>query len=280
MIGYNRLGINGRFGNQLFQYASLRGIANKHGYDWCIPEDSCRTANYGIHHPFKLKHLKNISEVSYSSRFEDHFHFDEKLFETCPDNINLDGYLQSEKYFKHIESEIREDFEFIDDILNPCKEFIDEFEKIIFLHVRRGDNVGREHLHPIPSMKYYEQALTYFEDDCYVFVATDDVEWCKEQEFFSSEKFLLNEDIQQYSHECMEGNGEYKKSFIPYVDLCLMSLCNGAIISPSTLSWWGAWLQKNRTNPVIAPDPWFGPQLLKDNNTKDLLPDSWIKLQY
>ena len=99
MIGYNRLGINGRFGNQLFQYASLRGIADRHGYDWCIPEDSYRTANYGIHHPFKLKNLKNISEVSYASRFEDHFHFDEKLFETCPDNINLDGYLQSEKYF-------------------------------------------------------------------------------------------------------------------------------------------------------------------------------------
>ena len=63
MIGYNRLGINGRFGNQLFQYASLRGIADKHGYDWCIPEDSYRTANYGIHHPFKLKHLKNIRQM-------------------------------------------------------------------------------------------------------------------------------------------------------------------------------------------------------------------------
>ena len=36
MIGYNRLGINGRFGNQLFQYAALRGIAAKHGYDWQI----------------------------------------------------------------------------------------------------------------------------------------------------------------------------------------------------------------------------------------------------
>ena len=37
MIGYNRLGDNGRFGNQMFQYASLRGIAAKHKYDWCVP---------------------------------------------------------------------------------------------------------------------------------------------------------------------------------------------------------------------------------------------------
>ena len=37
MIGYNHLGKNGRFGNQMFQYAATRGIAAKHGYDWCIP---------------------------------------------------------------------------------------------------------------------------------------------------------------------------------------------------------------------------------------------------
>ena len=32
MIGYDRLGTNGRFGNQLFQYAALRGFADHHGY--------------------------------------------------------------------------------------------------------------------------------------------------------------------------------------------------------------------------------------------------------
>lgn len=29
MIGYNKLGSNGRLGNQMFQYAALRGIALK-----------------------------------------------------------------------------------------------------------------------------------------------------------------------------------------------------------------------------------------------------------
>ena len=280
MIGYNRLGVNGRFGNQLFQYAALQGIAEKHGYEWCIPPDEARTANYGIHHPFKLKNLKHIGNVPYPTRDEAHFHFDEKLFNNFQDNMNLDGYLQSEKYFKHIEDEIREDFEFIDDIQKPCREFIDQFEKVIFLHVRRGDNVGREHLHPVPTFDYYSKALEYFDDDCMVLICSDDVAWCKEQEFFSGERFLINESVEQYSHKCMEGDGVYRNSFIPYTDLCLMSLCNGAIISPSTLSWWGAWLQNPRTNPVVAPDPWFGPQLLKDNDTKDLLPNDWIKLSW
>ena len=37
MLAFNQLGNLGRLGNQMFEYAALRGIAAKHGYDWCIP---------------------------------------------------------------------------------------------------------------------------------------------------------------------------------------------------------------------------------------------------
>ena len=37
MIGFDRLGKNGRFGNQMFQYAALKGIAKKNNYDFCMP---------------------------------------------------------------------------------------------------------------------------------------------------------------------------------------------------------------------------------------------------
>ena len=56
MIGYNRLGINGRLANQMFQYASLRGIAAKHGYEWTIPPEDREThnmADYNIMDGFK-----------------------------------------------------------------------------------------------------------------------------------------------------------------------------------------------------------------------------------
>ena len=36
MIGFDRLGKNGRFGNQMFQYAALKGIARKNNYDFEI----------------------------------------------------------------------------------------------------------------------------------------------------------------------------------------------------------------------------------------------------
>ena len=66
------------------------------------------------------------------------------------------------------------------------------------------------------------------------------------------------------------------KSFVPYTDLCLMSLCNGAIICASSLGWWGAWLQANRTSPVVAPYNWFGDK--SDNDMRDMFPEDWIVL--
>ena len=38
MIGHNHIGKNGRFGNQMFQYAATRGIAAARGYDFIIPD--------------------------------------------------------------------------------------------------------------------------------------------------------------------------------------------------------------------------------------------------
>ena len=39
MIGYDRLGTNGRLGNQMFQYAALRGIAANNNLEFCIPPE-------------------------------------------------------------------------------------------------------------------------------------------------------------------------------------------------------------------------------------------------
>jgi hypothetical protein len=303
MISYDRLGSNGRLGNQMFQYAALRGIAKHRNFDWMIPpKNHPSLTNYSIQDCFKLKNLttKNIgflnnkvgqqeqpsfynlvsSNPQVKNRIERSFEFDEDLFNNLEDYTNIDGFFQTEKYFKHIEDEIREDFEFIDDILEPCKEFISQFSEVIFLHIRRGDNVGRDDLCRIPTLDgYYTDALSHFSDTAAVLVCSDDIEWCNQQSFFDDERFYLSENNERYSHKCLDGDNVFRKSTIPYIDLCLMSLCNGGIIPTSTLSWWGGYLQKNRTNPIIVQDPWFGPTL-SYNNTKDLIPDDWIQLSW
>ena len=54
-ISFNGLGNEGRLGNQLFQYAFIRGMAAKHNVDWMIPDkDAPRFDNYG---PVSYTHL-------------------------------------------------------------------------------------------------------------------------------------------------------------------------------------------------------------------------------
>ena len=284
-ISFNGLGNAGRLGNQMFQYAAIRGIAANRGFDWMIPpEGADRCDNYGLFDGFKLTNCreKNQGEQPKQTISWREFHFNEKIFNECPDNVDIDGYFQSEKYFKHISDEIRQDFTFKDEWLNPCKEFIESFntDKLVFLHVRRGNpnltGVRGERwsyqmlqqYHPLCKMDYYEEALKQFDDSYKVIVFSDVIDWCKKQPLFQGDKFHFSDNSKELFRD---------GASVPYVDLCLMTLCSDAIIANSSLSWWGAWLINNPNKKVIAPKPWFGPaydHYIMD----DLIPDGWVEL--
>ena len=188
----------------------------------------------------------------------------------------MDGYFQTEKYFAHIANEIHEDFAFREDYLNPCKEYIDSLDSPpIFLHIRQSDNIGREEYHPILPLTYYEEALKEFPEDTPCFVLTDDIEWCKKQSFFDNDRFMFNENNDRYQYQTIDGLGRMQNTLLPQVDLCLMSLCSGAITANSSFSWWGAWLQNGR-GKVVAPDPknWFG-TAMTHLDTSDIVPVQW-----
>ena len=280
MIGYNNLGSNGRLGNQMFQYAALRGIAAKRGHDWCIPPDTYdHKDNYGLFETFEMINVKesNIGFVSGDYIQENNHCFIPEFFDECSDNVSIDGYFQTEKYFTHIEKEIREDFTFRKDYLLPCQEYIGSLSNHpIFLHIRRTDAIGREQYHPILPIKFFEDALKQFAEDTLCFVFTDDMEWCKSQELFKQERFLFNEKNERYSYKNIDGTGKLQNTLLPQIDLCLMSLCSGGIIANSSFSWWGAWLQNNR-GKVIAPDPnvWFG-SAMTHLDTSDIVPKRWM----
>jgi len=266
MIGFNFLGKMGQLGNQMFQYASLKGIARNNNYNFCIPNhrevviDSLgNKLRIEIFQPFVLKNLSelNLQTIDESRPLvqESGFYFNEDIFDECPDWVNLVGYFQTEKYFKHIEDEIREDFAFKDEILKPCKEMVSQVNDPISLHIRRGDFLINSSNHHNLGLDYYKEALRQFDSDKTVIIFSDDPDWCKEQSLFSDDRFLVSE------------------SNNSYVDLCLMSLCKEHIIANSTFSWWGAWLSTSKK--VIAPKVWFGPSNAH-LDTKDLYCPDWI----
>jgi len=264
MLANDDLGNLGRLGNQMFQYASLRGLASKHGYDYCLPprhvvatrDPNCISSDITMFECFRIpyapRQITNFPKIMESS-----FNVDKNFWDKCHNNISLYGYFQSEKYFKHIEDDIREAFTFVDEIRIPSEEAFEENfgdTEVIAVHLRRGDYLNYPH-HPTQQMEYYEKGLAEMPDDIPVMVFSDGIEWCKEQKLFQGDRFIF-----------AEGNNTA-------VDLCLMSLCQYHVIANSSFSWWGSWLAKSKK--TVAPSMWFaGPDAKKD--LSDLYLPEWI----
>ena len=293
-ISFQGMGNEGRLGNQMFQYAFIRGVAHNRGFDWVIPgPDADRLDNYGLFDCFEMSSCRpeNLGEPFFHKQevYRD-MAFNEKIFNECEDGTNFSGNYQTELYFESISADIRSDFTFKKEYLEPCREYIESLDggkdNTIFLHVRRGNpNVtGRrgekwsyqmvQEYHPICKKEFYLEALTHFPEDKNVVVVSDTIDWCKKQDWLQGDRFLFSD----ASYEEF-GDG----ASVPYIDLCLMTLCGGGIIANSSLSWWGAWLQsgydkaKQGDWTIVAPDPWFG---IKYDmyDMKDLIPGKWTKI--
>jgi len=260
MIGFNALGQLGRLGNQMFQFAALKGIARNREFEYCFPptKNTNEWTDHQLFNPFKLGSTTQLNVQFIDSDrptvMEETFFFNEKLFNECPDWISLQGFFQTEKYFKHIRDELLKDFEFRDEILEPAQKTMSYWKNPIALHIRRTDYKTNPN-HTALSMEYYEKALSEFDDSSEVIIFSDEPQWCMEQKLFESDRFMISE----------TGNN--------YMDMCLMTLCSGHIIANSSFSWWGAWLSSSQK--VVAPSGWFKGSNNEHLDTKDIIPESW-----
>ena len=174
------------------------------------------------------------------------------------DNMTIDGFFQSEKYFIHHRDEILKLFEIpenIKHIINKKYKNILE-KKTTSLHVRRGDYVRHPNHHPTLGVQYYNDAVSVIGGETTLVVFSDDINWCKEHLKYKNTVYIEDEK--------------------DYIELYLMSLCDNNIIANSSFSWWGAWLNINKNKVVIGPKKWFGSAI--NHNTDDVIPESWIKL--
>lgn len=259
MITHKSIGYSGRLGNQMFQYAALKALSLKTGYKMFLPNHTCikydgcfdMTNNQWIEYKLDLLDCFNLScpildNILTNQYQEQSFGFEPFII---LDNTSIEGYFQSYKYFEDYKEDILNDFKFKDEILSKCQEEISQYVNPVAIHIRRGDYVNHPGFWNI-TPEYIQEAFNYFLDNEYTFlIFSDDIEWCK-QIFPEGVVFI-------------EGN--------QFEDLCLMSLCNHNIISNSSYSWWGAYLNKNPNKKIIAPKNWFIPA----KPLNDLYPKTW-----
>lgn len=253
--------LKGGLGNYLFQIACAFDYSLKHNKHLILDEKLAHTGHNKI-----STYKDNIFAKLRFEDFEIHnykYLYCEKDFSyseipQIEENLVLDGYFQSEKYFEYSKSQIKNLFEcnknLEDQLINKFP-FISE-EKTCSIHVRRGDYLNLPNYHPTQSVDYYKKAIEYFNPETLFLIFSDDIEWCKNEFSQINRKMYF-----------IERNFDYE-------DLYLMSFCKNNIICNSTFSWWGAWLNNNENKKVIAPKKWFGPDL--PCNTNDLYCKSWI----
>ena len=197
---------------------------------------------------------------------EKHFQFDPEIL-SLGNDVYLQGYWQSEKYFSDIKDIIRKDFtvKILPTAIN--QKIINEIKirNSASLHIRRGDYVSDKktnQFHGICSLDYYAQGAKMIAEekqDVHFFVFSDDINWAKENLKFNYPMTFVDINDDEHSYE----------------DMRLMSLCKHDIIANSCFSWWGAWLNQNPERIVIAPKSWFTDPNI---DTIDLIPEKWIRI--
>ena len=177
----------------------------------------------------------------------------------------LSGYWQSPKYFADIRQVLLEKFTFPELEGDINKEYLKKIRESnsVSIHVRRGDYLTQENKRlfgDICTLEYYGKAIQYFEhkyQDVVFFVFSNDIEWAKEN-------------LKMRRAIIVEGNEKENA----YKDMYLMTQCKHNIIANSSFSWWGAWLNQNPNQEVIAPSKWINIE-----DVKDIWCENWMKME-
>lgn len=265
----------GGLGNQMFQYAAARAISIERKQKLFININSFKTYTvhkYGLNHfalkaniyqkPSNLK-KKYIKYFKNKQEFvEVDFNFNSDFFNLHGDPLILEGFFQSELYFKKYDKEIRNDFQIMSKLKPITLKTIDYIKNVnaVSIHFRRGDYLSH-HIHNTNKSEYYKSAMAYIEnklENPVYFVFSDDINWAKENFKVPFETHYI----------------DFNDADSNYEDLKLMSSCKHHIIANSSFSWWGAWLNPNPDKIVIAPQKWFNDDSL---DYSDVVPQNWIK---
>jgi hypothetical protein len=251
----------GGLGNQMFQISKAlsegfeNGIDVKFKKESFIPMEGNQPSKYenNIFRNIKFEDYEEdtlqISEPNWSYN-------DLNVFYYQP--VKYYGYFQSSKNFKSHTEKIKETF-------LPTKEFIDKIKNLhpkifdkdsVSIHVRRGDYIDISETLPVVDKTYIDECLNQIGRYSHIFIFSNDKEWCKEN-------------LNYKNSTVVEGLEDYE-------ELWSISLCNHNIMSNSSFSWWGSYLNKNNHKKVFVPSVWFGP--MGEKNFTDIYESEWKKI--
>lgn len=264
--------IRGGLGNQLFEYAAGRCLADMHNTSLLLDASWYKSGR----RPFWLDQFRINADISRDdhSQAEDGIGFNQQHwcfytgFLKYPGYRFLSGWWQSERFFAPAADIIRNDLAFSNpELQNEARSWHRRFraelnDPVVALHVRRQDYVrlsAQGHF-SLPNQHYYRAAMAECPQNSVFLLFSDDLPWCRENMNYPGVAFC-----------------DIKDTLLSFA---VMQLCDHFIIANSTFSWWAAWLGEKPSTKVISPrsEDWFGPNHGKKNETGHIIPPRWIQL--
>lgn len=182
------------------------------------------------------------------------------------EDILLNGFWQSEKYFKDIRDTLLKDFILRSPLSGKNKDIADKISDSegISMHIRRQDYVKDPKTaarHGVLTKEYYDAALSKISTrvkNPALFIFSDDIDWVKENMKFPFPTFYISGNMQE-----------------PHIDIHLMSLCKHHIVANSSFSWWGSWLSTHPEKIVAAPKIWLASD---PSDKREVVPEDWVRV--
>jgi len=290
-------------GNQMFQYALGRRLANEQGTDLIldathyayVPKRAmhyvtrtydldvfninarlldpdregwlpCYVDSYTHHFKHAVKRAFNLYKHIDGYQVvegDNPFALDNKVFASGR-NSYLIGYWQNEKYFKPIEAQIRNDFVFKNRFDMRIEDLAEEMAGTHSVCLNvRRGDFVTNQLHGFAGVDYIYQAL----DRIHTAIELEKVY------VFSDEIDWCRENLRFNVPHFFVGHDFAGCKFSSY--LHLMTKCRHFIIPNSTFGWWSAWLSKNPQKIVIAPKRWLS---VPNVDTSGIIPEGWITI--
>lgn len=304
--------ISNEMGNQLFMYASSYAMAKKLNRILLIDNETAylskkNISKYGLNNFNITSNIANKTNkyLGFSGYFKRkilkkiNFFIKKKIFYIEPkdskkitkfndeiynldlsDNVYLEGYFETEKYFYDVKESIRKEFTFLD-VENYKKSFffnnLNENNSVsICLRQNRfieGKNKNttsnklKSNLFKKEQINYINKSIDYIKK-----TVNNPSFYLWSNDFTELDISMFNSKIIKIIHDNDFLSNIDKRS----LDLFLISRCNHHIVIPSSFNWWGAWLSEKENKIICRPNNNFFSDF-KLNNL-DFWPSNWIEI--
>ena len=301
--------ISNGLGNQLFMYASAYGMSKKLNRKLLIDNESSFKStknisdyllnNFNITSEIASDRYKFISLYGYLKRKfllktdlfrkKKFFYLEKKNLEKITNynddflnkffnnNMYVEGYFESEKYFLNYKNSLLNEFKFKNPDIYQNNLYFNNITKSnsVALCIRQNRYIeGLNNNNEINRKKSWDFTLEQVE---YINKSVQIIK----SKISNAKFFLWSNDFQNLKSNFFnfdyqninlnETNDSVDKRIL---GLYLLTNCKHFVVTSSSFNWWGAWLSANENKIIVRPSHFKNFTF----NNKDLWPDKWLSV--